>query len=141
MSSADSVRLSLAQMPARPKKPQKVIWFMAIASDEKVQPCRTVTDCPRAVQRAENMFDEYALYGAHYLVCSSCFVESKKFAQTRTTAQTSVVDNHAASAKWRPFSCLHAPRALLTESPRAWLRCRVSTTSCYRSTLDAVALI
>jgi len=37
---------------------------MAIASDEKVQPCRAMIDCPRAVQRAENMFDEYALYGA-----------------------------------------------------------------------------
>ena len=53
-----------AQLPARPKKPQKIIWFMAIASDEKVTPCRAMSDCPRAVQRAENMFDEYALYGA-----------------------------------------------------------------------------
>ena len=37
---------------------------MAIASDDSTQPCRALSDCPRAVQRANSMHDEYAAYGA-----------------------------------------------------------------------------
>ena len=44
--------------------PSKTLWFMAIASDEVTTPCRGLSDCPRAVQRALDMHEEYAAYGA-----------------------------------------------------------------------------
>jgi hypothetical protein len=39
------------------------LWFMAIAADDNTQPCRQLSDCPRAVQRANSMFEEYATMG------------------------------------------------------------------------------
>ena len=42
---------------------QTTLWFMAIAADDSAQPCRQLSDCPRAVQRANSMFEEYASMG------------------------------------------------------------------------------
>jgi len=57
-------QLLLVQIQQLRGSSQRTLWFMAIAPDDSAQPCRTLADCPRAVQRANSMHDEYASYGA-----------------------------------------------------------------------------
>ena len=72
LSAPSSSRISCSSMACVPQAPDlpvdtaptKTLWFMAIASEASPEPCRQLQDCPRAVQRAVDMFDEYAAYGA-----------------------------------------------------------------------------
>ena len=87
---------------------QTTLWFMAIAADDNTQPCRQLSDCPRAVQRANSMFEEYATLGEALDTC----LLSHLLVISHTHADYATTPYHAAV----PLICCHVLDAIAVAS-------------------------